>query len=62
LPGDGLHVQQDALVTEGDCKADVARSVVHDLVVWHGISVTYLWGPLCGGREGGVFVGGDAFE
>jgi hypothetical protein len=32
------------------------------LVVWHGISVTYLWGPLCGGREGGVFVGGDAFE
>ncbi len=36
--------------------ADVA------LVVWHGISVTYLWGPLCGGREGGVFVGGDALE
>ncbi|MGO8772059.1 MAG: hypothetical protein ACLQIK_08365 [Mycobacterium sp.] len=33
-----------------------------DLVVWHGISVTYLWGPLCGGREGGVFVGGDALE
>ncbi len=32
------------------------------LVVWHGISVTYLWGPLCGGREGGVFVGGDALE
>ncbi|MDT7720340.1 MAG: hypothetical protein QOE94_1351, partial [Mycobacterium sp.] len=34
LPGDGLHVQPDALVTEGDCKADVARSVVvvHDLV------------------------------
>ncbi len=35
---------------------------LHDLVVWRGISVTYSWGPLCGGREGGVFVGGDALE
>jgi hypothetical protein len=32
------------------------------LVVWHGISVTYSTGPLSGGREGGVFVGGDALE
>lgn len=37
-------------------------ALLANLVVWHGISVTYLWGPLCGGREGGVFVGGDALE
>ncbi len=39
-----------------------AAAMALGLVVWHGISVTYLWGPLCGGREGGVFVGGDALE
>jgi hypothetical protein len=37
-------------------------TLLADLVVWNGISVTYLWGPLCGGREGGVLVGGDALE